>query len=158
MRIQHDVTNIILYNISKVTIMKKIFPTCLLFIFLLFSSCIGVPGYIDNEGYITPPYSKEIVIEAISGGISIVPAETSKGRQNINPTKSDLSKSQINQTVYIMESKSYTYFLEGNHSIIFSFRTLYDEARFTITYLGKTTEYVIHSSDLSDKFVYIENY
>ena len=138
--------------------MKKIFPACLLFIFLLFSSCIGVPGYIDNEGYITPPYSKEIVIEAISGGISIVPAETSKGRQNINPTKSDLSKSQINQTVYLMESKSYTYFLEGNHSIIFSFRTIYYEARFTITYLGKTTEYVIHSSDLSDKFVYIENY
>ena len=138
--------------------MKKIFPTCLLFILLLFSSCIGVPGYIDDEGYITPPYSKEIVIEAISGDISIVPVETSKGRQNINPTKSDLIKSQINQAVFLMESKTYSYSLEGNHSIIFAFRTISDGAHFTVTYMDKTTEYVIHSSDLSDKFVYIENY
>ncbi len=138
--------------------MKKIFLPSLLFGFLLFSSCIGLPGSIDDEGYITPPDSKEIIIEALSGGISIVPIKTSKGRQNINPTKSDPVKSQIEDTVYLMESMSYTYTLGGNNGITFAFRTINDEANFNVTYQDKTTEYVIHSSDLGDKFIHFENY
>ena len=130
-----------------------------LFLFIiLFNSCIAIPGYVDNNGNITPPYSSEIVIESISGTLSIIPTETSKGIQNTNPAKSDPLKTQKKDTVYLRENATYSYSLEGNHSIVFAFRTLDNEATFKVTYKNKIQEYTIHSSDISDKFVYIENY
>ena len=76
----------------------------------------------------------------------------------INPVKSDPLKTQKNDTVYLPENDTYSYYLEGNHSIVFAFRTLYDEATFKITYRNTVQEYTIHKSDISDKFVYLENY
>lgn len=137
---------------------KKVLHICLLFCILLFSSCIAIPGYVNDNGNITAPYSKEIVIEVVSGELTIIPAETSKGRQNINLTKSDSLRTQKKDTVYLHETQSYTYSLEGNHSLTLAFRTISDEAAFKITYKNKTTEYIIHNTDLCDKFVYIENY
>lgn len=137
---------------------KKILKMCSLFFIFLFSSCIAVPGYVDDNGNITAPYSEEIIIEAFSGSLTIIPTETSKGRQNINPAKSDLSKTKKADTIYLQENKTYSYSLEGNHSITFAFRTISEEATFKITYRHKTEEYIIHSVDLCDKFVYIENY
>ena len=138
--------------------MKK---NCLLTVFLLlflFSSCIAVPGYVDKNGNITAPYSSEIVIETITGALTIISEETSKGIQNINPTKSDPLKTQKKDPVYLPENNTYSYYLEGNHSIVFAFRTLNDEATFKIKYKNKIQEYTIHRSDISDKLVYIENY
>ena len=138
--------------------MKK---NCLLTVFLLlflFSSCIAVPGYVDKNGNITAPYSSEIVIETITGALTIISEEASKGIQNVNPVKSDLLRTQKNDPVYLPENNTYSYYLEGNHSIVFAFRTLNDEATFKIKYKNKIQEYTIHRSDISDKFVYIENY
>ena len=137
---------------------KKILYISLTICFLLFSSCIAIPGYVNDNGNITAPYSKEIVIEAVSGELTIIPAETSKGRQNINPSKPDSLRTQTKDTIYLQETKSYTYYLEGNNSLTLAFRTISDEAAFKITYRNKTTEYIIHKADLCDKFVYIENY
>ena len=137
---------------------KKLFHICPLVIIFLFSSCIAVPGYVDDNGYITAPYSKEIIVEAESGSLTIIPMETSKGRQNINPAKSDALKTQTLNPVYLSETKTYSYSLEGNHSITLAFRTISDEATFKVTYKNKTTEYIIHNTDLCDKIVYIENY
>ena len=137
---------------------KKKLHISLTICFLLFSSCIAIPGYVNENGNITAPYSKEIVIEAVSGELTIIPAETSKGRQNINPAKSDFLRTQKKDTVYLHETQSYTYSLEGNNSLTLAFRTISDEAAFKITYRNKTTEYIIHNTDLCDKFVYIENY
>ena len=137
---------------------KKVLHICLLFCILLFSSCVAVPGYVNENGNITAPYSKEIFVEAMSGELTIIPAETAKGRQNINPAKSDSLRTQKKDTVYLQENQSYTYSLEGNHSLTLAFRTISDEAVFKITYRNKTTEYIIHNTDLGDKFVYIENY
>ena len=140
---------------------KKILHISLTICFLLFSSCLAlpfIPGYVNENGNITAPYSKEIVIEAVSGELTIIPAETSKGRQNINPSKSDSLRTQTKDAIYLQETKSYTYYLEGNHSLTLAFRTISDEAVFKITYRNKTTEYIIHKADLCDKFVYIENY
>ena len=140
---------------------KKILHISLTICFLLFSSCLAVPflpGYVNENGSITAPYSKEIVIEAVSGELTIIPAETSKGRQNINPAKSDSLRTQTKDAVHLQETKSYTYNLEGNNSLTLAFRTISDEAVFKITYRNKTTEYIIHNTDLCDKFVYIENY
>lgn len=140
---------------------KKILYISLTICFLLFSSCLAlpfIPGYINENGNITAPYSKEIVIEAVSGELTIIPAETSKGRQNINPSKSDSLRTQTKDAIYLQETKSYTYYLEGNNSLTLAFRTISDEAVFKITYRNKTTEYIIHKTDLCDKFVYIENY
>lgn len=137
---------------------KKILHIYLPLCILLFSSCIAVPGYVNDNGNITAPYSKELVIEAVSGELTIMPAETSKGRQNINPAKSDSLRTQKKDTVYLYESQSYTYSLDGNHSLTLAFRTISDEATFKITYRNKTSEYTIHNTDLCDKFVYIENY
>ena len=135
--------------------------TMLVFIALSLTSCLAVPflpGYVNDNGNITAPYSKEIVVEAVSGELTIIPAETSKGRQNINPAKSDSLRTQTKDAIYLQESKSYTYYLEGNNSLTLAFRTISDEAVFKITYRNKTTEYIIHKADLCDKFVYIENY
>ena len=140
---------------------KKILYISLTICFLLFSSCLAVPflpGYVNDNGNITAPYSKEIVIEAVSGELTIIPAETSKGRQNINPSKSDSLRTQTKDAIYLQETKSYTYYLEGNNSLTLAFRTISDEAVFKITCRNKTTEYIIHNTDLCDKFVYIENY
>lgn len=134
---------------------------CLLTVFLLlflFSSCIAVPGYVDKNGNITAPYSSEIVIETITGALTIISEEASKGIQNVNPVKSDLLRTQKNDPVYLPENNTYSYYLEGNHSIVFAFRTLNDEATFKIKYKNKIQEYIIHRSDISDKLVYIENY
>ena len=140
---------------------KKILHISLTICFLLFSSCIAVPflpGYVNENGNITAPYSKEIVIEAVSGELTIIPSDTSKGRQNINPSKSDSLRTQTKDAIYLQETKSYTYYLEGNNSLTLAFRTISDEAAFKITYRNKTTEYIIHNTDLCDKSVYIENY
>ena len=137
---------------------KKKLHLSLTICFLLFSSCIAIPGYVNDNGNITAPYSKEIVIEAVSGELTIIPAETSKGRQNINPAKSDSLRTQKKDTVYLHETQSYTYSLNGNNSLTLAFRTISDEAVFKITCRNKTTEYIIHKADLCDKFVYIENY
>lgn len=137
---------------------KKELHLSLTICFLLFSSCIAIPGYVNENGSITAPYSKEIVIEAVSGELTIIPAETSKGRQNINPAKSDSLRTQKKDTVHLHETQSYTYSLEGNNSLTLAFRTISEEAVFKITYRNKTTEYIIHKTDLCDKFVYIENY
>ena len=137
---------------------KKKLHLSLTICFLLFSSCIAIPGYVNDNGNITAPYSKEIVIEAVSGELTIIPAETSKGRQNINPAKSDYLRTQKKDTVYLHETQSYTYSLNGNNSLTLAFRTISDEAVFKITYRNKTSEYIIHNADLCDKFVYIENY
>ena len=145
---------------------NRIFLRFFLFAILVFSalsltSCLAVPffpGYVNENGNITAPYSKEIVIEAVSGELTIIPAETSKGRQNINPAKSDSLRTQTKDAIYLQETKSYTYYLEGNNSLALAFRTISDEAAFKITYRNKTTEYIIHKADLCDKFVYIENY
>ena len=140
---------------------KKILHISLTICILLFSSCLAVPflpGYVNDNGNITAPYSKEIVVEAVSGELTIIPAETSKGRQNINPSKSDSLRTQTKDAIYLQETKSYTYYLEGNNSLTLAFRTISDEAVFKITYRNKTTEYIIHNTDLGDKFVYIENY
>lgn len=132
---------------------------CYLFLLIfLFSSCIAIPGYVDNNGNITAPYSSEITIEIIAGAVTIISSETSKGVQNINPAKSDPLKTKKNDTVYLPENNTYSYHLEGNHSIVFAFRTLNDEATFKITYKNAIQEYTIHKSDISDKFVYLENY
>ena len=133
----------------------------LVFIALSLTSCLAVPffpGYVNDNGNITAPYSKEIVVEAVSGELTIIPAETSKGRQNINPAKSDSLRTQTKDAIYLQETKSYTYYLEGNNSLTLAFRTISDEAVFKITCRNKTTEYIIHKPDLCDKFVYIENY
>ncbi|MBO4533750.1 MAG: hypothetical protein J5726_08670 [Treponema sp.] len=138
--------------------MKNLFYICILLFILLFSSCIAIPGYIDDNGNITAPYSEEIIVEAVSGTLIIIPTETSKGPQNINPAKNEALKTQKKETIYLSENKTYCYSLEGNHSITFAFRTIADESTFKITYRHKTTEYIIHSTDFCDKFVYIENY
>ena len=138
--------------------MKNHFSLFLFLFIILFTSCVAIPGYVDNNGNITPPYSSEIVIESISGTLSIIPTETAKGLQNINPVKSDPLKTQTKDTVSLCEKATYSYSLEGNHSIVFAFRTLDEEATFKVTYKNKIQEYTIHSSDLIDKFVYIENY
>lgn len=145
---------------------NRIFLSFFLFAILVFSalsltSCLAVPffpGYVNDNGNITAPYSKEIVIEAVSGELTIIPAETSKGLQNINPAKSDSLRTQKKDTVYLPETQSYTYSLDGNNSLTLAFRTISDEAAFKITYRNKTTEYIIYNTDLCDKFVYIENY
>ena len=137
---------------------KKVLHISPLLCILLFSFCIALPGYVDDNGYVTAPYSKEIVVEAVSGELTILSAETSKGRQNINPAKSDSLRTQKKDTVHLHETKSYIYSLEGNHSLTLAFRTISDEAAFKITYKNKTTEYIIHNTDSCDKFVYIENY
>ena len=145
---------------------NRIFLSFFLFAMIVFfaiplTSCLAVPflpGYVNENGNITAPYSKEIVIEAVSGELTIIPAETSKGRQNINPAKSDSLRTQTKDAIYLQETKSYTYYLEGNNSLTLAFRTISDEAVFKITYRNKTTEYIIHNTDLCDKFVYIENY
>ena len=72
--------------------MRNLFYICILLFILLFSSCIAIPGYIDDNGNITAPYSEEIIVEAVSGTLIIIPTETSKGPQNINPAKNDLSQ------------------------------------------------------------------
>ena len=131
----------------------------ILFIFiLLFSSCCAIPGYINMDGAITPKYFKEIQIESIKGFVSITPVETSKGITNINPAKSDPLVSKKQKTIYLSEGNYHYYTIEGNHSVIFSLRTLDDEAIIKITYKNKTTEYTIHNSDISDKLVYCDNY
>ena len=137
---------------------KKFFHICPLLFIFLFSSCIAVPGYVNDNGYITAPYSNEIIVEAESGALTIIPMETSKGRQNINPAKNDALKTKTLNPVYLSETKTYSYPLEGNHSITLAFRTISDEATFKVTYKNKTTEYIIHNTDLCDKIVYIENY
>ena len=57
-------------------LIKKFLHLFLLFCILLFSSCVAVPGYVNENGNITAPYSKEIVIEVVSGELTIIPAET----------------------------------------------------------------------------------
>lgn len=138
--------------------MKKIRIIILLLISVLFTSCIGVPGYVRDDGTITPPYSKKIIIESLSGTLTIVSVESSKGYTNINPIKSDPLTTQKKKTEFLSETDKTYYNVEGNHSIVFAFRTIDKEAKFTITYKNETTEYTIHNSDLSDKLIYIENY
>lgn len=130
----------------------------LLLLTLLFTSCFSIPGYVSEDGTITPPYSKVILIEAVSETVSVSPVETSKGISNINPSKSDSLKSKKQNSILLTEGNRYFYNLEGNHSVVLTFRTLAKEATFRITYKNKTTEYTIHGSDLSDKLIYIENY
>ena len=130
----------------------------LLLLTLLFTSCFSIPGYVSEDGSITPPYSKVILIEAVSESVSVSPVETSKGISNINPSKSDSLKSKKQNSILLTEGNRYFYNLEGNHSVVLTFRTLAKEATFRITYKNKTTEYTIHGSDLSDKLIYIENY
>ena len=139
--------------------MERFMKFKILFIFiLLFSSCCAIPGYINKDGAITPKYFKEIQIESIKGFVSITPVETSKGITNINPAKSDPLVSKKQNTIYLNQGNSHYYTIEGNHSVIFSLRTLDDEAIIKITYKNKTTEYTIHNSDISDKLVYCDNY
>ena len=70
----------------------------------------------------------------------------------INPSyKYIVSKKQ--KTIYLSEGNYHYYTIEGNHSVIFSLRTLDDEAIIKITYKNKTKEYTIHNSDISDKLV-----
>ena len=130
----------------------------LLLLTLLFTSCFSIPGYVGEDGTITPPYSKVILIEAVSETVSVSPVETSKGISNINPSKSDSLQSKKQNSILLTEGNRNFYNLEGNHSVVLAFRTLAKEATFRITYKNKTTEYTIHGSDLSDKLIYIENY
>ncbi len=138
--------------------MKKLKLPFLFLLFTLFSACSTFPGYVNTDGTVTPPYSGEIEIKSLKGFVSISPVETSKGSVNINPEKSDLLKSQKQNTIYLSETKPYYYKLEGNHSVVLSFRTMDEEAIISVTYKNKTTEYVIHSSDMCDKVVYLQNY
>lgn len=74
-------------------------------------------------------------------------------------TKGLFKKKQCQKkTIYLSEGNYHYYTIEGNHSVIFSLRTLDDEAIIKITYKNKTTEYTIHNSDISDKLVYCDNY
>ncbi len=123
-----------------------------------FTGCFSIPGYVSNNGSITPPYSKEICIETLSGELSVTPMETSKGIMNKDPAKSDPLKYRKQNTIFLSESTTYYYDLEGNHSIVLAFRTLSKEAVFRITYKGVASEVTIHNSDLGDKLIYLENY
>ena len=67
-------------------------------------------------------------------------------------------KTMSKKTIYLSEGNYHYYTIEGNHSVIFSLRTLDDEAIIKITYKNETTEYTIHNSDISDKLVYCDNY
>lgn len=138
--------------------MKKSVSILIIIFNFIFTSCFTIPGYVDKDGNITPPYLKKIKIEALKGNLSIFPFETSKGISNVNITKSAPIKSQQKDCIFLKQGNSIIYNIEGNHSLIFSFRTLDDEANFTITYRNKTTEYTIHNSDISDKLVYCDNY
>ncbi len=124
----------------------------------LFTSCFTIPGYVDKDGNITPSYLKNIKIEALKGNVSIIPIETSKGISNKNPIKSDPVRYQKNDSIFLTEGNEYSCTLEGNHSLVFSLRTLDEEAIIAITYKNKTKEYTILNSDLIDKLVYIENF
>ena len=120
--------------------MERFMKFKILFIFiLLFSSCCAIPGYINKDGAITPKYFNEIQIESIKGFVSISPVETSKGITNVNPAKSDPLVSKKQKTIYLSEGNYHHYTIEGNHSVIFSLRTLDDEAIIKITYKNKTT-------------------
>ena len=138
--------------------MKKKYTHLFIIFIFLFTSCFTIPGYVDKDGNITPQYIKEIKIEVIKGNVSIIPFETSKGILNINPTKSELVKSQKKDNLFLKEGNQYFCALEGNHSLVVSLRTLDEEAIIAITYRKKTNEYTIHNSDLGDKLVYIDNY
>ena len=138
--------------------MNKVRIVVLLLLALLFTSCFSIPGYVSEDGSITPPYSKVILIEAVSESVSVSPVETSKGISNRNPSKSDSLRSKKQSSIFLNEGNRNYYTLEGNHSVVLAFRTLAKEAKFKITYKNETTEYIIHSSDLSDKLIYIENY
>lgn len=138
--------------------MKKIISTAALLASLLLTSCLAIPGYINKDGNITPPYSKTILIEAESGDFTITPMESSLGRQNINPAKSSPVRSHKNDTIYLHENDIYTFTLEGNHGLTLAFRTINQEAKFKITYKNKTTEYIIHNSDICDKMINVDNF
>ena len=138
--------------------MKKKYTHLFIIFIFLFTSCFTIPGYVDKDGNITPQYIKEIKIEVIKGNVSIIPFETSKGILNINPTKSELVKSQKKDNLFLKEGNQYFYTLEGNHCLVISLRTLDEEAIIAITFKNKRNEYTIHNSDLLDKFLYFENY
>ncbi len=139
-------------------VMKKVTLFGFLLAAVVLSGCFSIPGYVHEDGSITPSYAKEIVIEAVKGSISISPMETSRGFSNVNPLKSDPVRSQKQKMIFLVEGKEYYYDLEGNHNVIFSIRTLSEEAEFRITYKDEEIVYTIHSSDLMDKVIYIENY
>jgi len=138
--------------------MKKNNFLIFLFCFFLFEGCFSIPGYVDRDGYITPNYSEEIIIKAVDNTISIYPVETSKGVTNINPTKSEVLRSKKQDTIFLSPGNNYDYVLEGNHSLVLAFRTMAKDATFTISYKGEIKEFTIHSSDLGDKYIYLENY
>ncbi len=124
----------------------------------MITGCFSIPGYVHSDGSITPPYSKEVFIEALSGNVTIYQVETSKGIKNIDPLKSDTMTSHHGEYFFLSENNSCNYNLEGNHSVIFAFRTMDEEATFRIIFKRKVTDYVIHNSDFTDKLIYIENY
>lgn len=139
-------------------VIKKAKVIGLLLFTLVFTGCFSIPGYVHNDGSINPPYSKEILIESIKGNLMILPMETSKGQTNVNPSKSDMLKSRKQNTIFLTAYNSYYYTLEGNHSVVLSFRTFEEEAILRIVYRDWETECVIHSSDPGDKMIYLENY
>lgn len=138
--------------------MREIRLICLFLLSLLFTGCFSIPGYVSKDGSITPPYSSEILIESLQGTVVITPVETSKGISNVNPTKSDPLRSQKQDMIILNEGSTYYFNLEGNHNVVFGFRTLEKEATFRITYKDEATECTIHNSDFTDKLIYIENY
>lgn len=138
--------------------MREIRLICLFLLSLLLTGCFSIPGYVSKDGSITPPYSSEILIESLQGTVVITPVETSKGISNVNPTKSDPLRSQKQDMIILNEGSTYYFNLEGNHNVVFGFRTLEKEATFRITYKDEATECTIHSSDFTDKLIYIENY
>ena len=114
--------------------MNKVRIVVLLLLALLFTSCFSIPGYVSEDGSITPPYSKVILIEAVSESVSVSPVETSKGISNRNPSKSDSLRSKKQSSIFLNEGNRNYYTLEGNHSVVLAFRTLAKEAKFKITY------------------------
>ena len=50
--------------------MKKSVSILIIIFNFIFTSCFTIPGYVDKDGNITPPYLKEIKIEALKGNLS----------------------------------------------------------------------------------------
>ena len=137
--------------------MKKFLKAALFVCCLLLSSCMLIPGYVNPDGTITPPYDEQVVVKAQKGNITLNILLTDHGIQHQDSLNSGKATPQKSQSAQVQEGSSYTFSLRGNYSTMIAVRATTEDAVFSIEYKNQTEEFTIHSSDVTDKIVYLKN-
>lgn len=144
---------------NRRTSMKKILYSILMALTFVFTSCFSmpwIPGYVNEDGSIVPPYTKTAVVNVTKGTLSLTVKDTYKGEKSIK-AKPENNSENLPQKQFLSTGATYSYPIYGNHTIVIEFSSI-DEAEFTITYNDESMAYTVTSKDVLGKTIYLSNF